>query len=35
LNLFFSNLNLAVRFKHLEEPSSSIPDIFLDPTNSS
>ena len=35
LNLFFSNLNSAVRFKHLEEPSSSIPDIFLDPTNSS
>jgi hypothetical protein len=26
---FFSNLNSAVRFKHLEEPSSSIPDIFL------
>jgi hypothetical protein len=35
LNLFFSNLNSAVRFKHLEESSSSIPDIFLDPTNSS
>jgi hypothetical protein len=33
--VFFSNLNSAVKFKHLEESSSSIPDIFLDPTNSS